>query len=260
MASICRFNFFMRNRHPITSTHVLSTINKKINPLCQSQQDTTFPNSKFHLAYSCMPSQFKFKDNLCFFSHKKTILNVTSFIAISKMPLTNNYQTFSSERSINNLHDVARPSLRAQCSTQFNLLLNGSNDITRLRQNKICFSSIHTIANNVKFRTMEGIQSLATNPTREHIENIRSQFAQMNAKCNDNQQITLEKDSATGIGTVCIKSGCKNGISAKMMSDLLDVIDELYSWEEGKGVLIYGHGGFFCSGNSFARYLNNYLN
>lgn len=98
------------------------------------------------------------------------------------------------------------------------------------------------------FQTMASIQKLATEPSREHIENIRKLLKHTNAKNNNDQQITLEKDDISGIGTICIRSAARNGISAKMMCDFLDTIDELYSWQEGKGVIIYGHEGFFCSG------------
>jgi len=96
--------------------------------------------------------------------------------------------------------------------------------------------------------SMAGVQKLAVEPSREHIENIRHLLMNINAKDNNDQSITLEKDEENGIGIVCIKSAAKNGISAKMMCDFLDVIDQLYAWPEGKGVLIYGHGGFFSSG------------
>lgn len=95
---------------------------------------------------------------------------------------------------------------------------------------------------------MAGIQKLVTEPTREHIENIRHFLKRMNAKDNADQQITLHKDYDTGIATVCIRSAAKNGISGKMMCDFLDTIDELYAWNEGRGVIIYGDNGFFCSG------------
>jgi len=95
---------------------------------------------------------------------------------------------------------------------------------------------------------MAGIQKLVTEPTREHIENIRHVLKNMKAKNNDDQAITLQKDHETGIASVCIRSAAKNGISGKMMCDFLDSIDELYSWDEGKGVILYGHDGFFCSG------------
>lgn len=32
------------------------------------------------------------------------------------------------------------------------------------------------------------------------------------------------------------------------MGDLMDVVDELEKWETGKGVLLMGNGGNFCSG------------
>lgn len=115
-------------------------------------------------------------------------------------------------------------------------------------KNSVSKEASHTIEQSSRFRNMAGIQKLSTEPTREHVENIRLSLRHMNAKNNDNQQITVEKDNESGIATVCIKSAAKNGISCKMMCDFLDVIDELYSWEEGKGVIIYGHKGFFCSG------------
>lgn len=96
---------------------------------------------------------------------------------------------------------------------------------------------------------MACIQKLSIEPTREHIENIRHVLRHCNAKDNKDQQITLEKDLESGIGTICFKSAAKNAISAKMMCDFLDTIDELHNWPEGKGVIIYGHEGFFCSGN-----------
>ena len=96
--------------------------------------------------------------------------------------------------------------------------------------------------------SMASIQKLALEPTREHIENIRKFLGSVNAKDNSNQLISLVKEPETGIGVVCIKSSAKNAISAKMMCDFLDVIDQLYAWPEGKGVLIHGHEGFFCSG------------
>lgn len=98
------------------------------------------------------------------------------------------------------------------------------------------------------FRTMASVQKLVTEPTREHIENIRHLLKGINAKNNNEQEITMVKDHDTGIASVCIRSAAKNGISCKMMSDFLDIIDDLYAWNEGKGVIIYGHNGFFCSG------------
>lgn len=116
-------------------------------------------------------------------------------------------------------------------------------------------SKIDTIAQSPRFQNMAGIQKLATEPTREHIENIRNLMQRFNAKDNSEQQITLKKDQDSGIGTICIRSAAKNAISAKMMSDFTDVIDELYAWPEGKGVMLYGHEGFFCSGKILSHNL-----
>lgn len=133
-------------------------------------------------------------------------------------------------------------------------ILHQKQDQSRYRRSD---SSHHTLANSPSFRSMAGIQKLATEPTREHIENIRDILRHLNAKDNNNQEIRLEKDLSTGIATICIKSAAKNGISAKMMCDFLDVIDELYLWEEGKGVIIYGHDNFFCSGNLSKTIIDN---
>uniref|UniRef100_A0A6G1SQF7 Ethylmalonyl-CoA decarboxylase n=1 Tax=Aceria tosichella TaxID=561515 RepID=A0A6G1SQF7_9ACAR len=118
----------------------------------------------------------------------------------------------------------------------------------------------YNLTDNVNFKTMASVQKLAIEPTREHIENIRQIIKYRNAKDNDDQEVTLDKDHESGIGVIRIKSAAKNGISAKMMCDLLDIIDELYSWPQGKGVLIYGHNGFFCSGGDLisVRELANY--
>lgn len=113
----------------------------------------------------------------------------------------------------------------------------------------------YALASNPNFRTMANVQKLVIEPTREHIENIRKSIRNTNAKDNADQQVTLEKDHDLGIAYLCIKSAAKNGISAKMMCDFLDTIDELYAWPEGKGLLIYGHNGFFCSGKLMRKRL-----
>lgn len=105
-----------------------------------------------------------------------------------------------------------------------------------------------TSANVSCLRTMASIQKLVVEPTREHIENIRHVLRNMQAKDNDEQEMTMSKDLESGIATICIRSAAKNGISGKMMCDFLDIVEELHNWEEGKGVILYGHRGFFCSG------------
>lgn len=139
---------------------------------------------------------------------------------------------------ITNSKDVSNSNKHRQQSTLPSAFEKAESDKKNIIANRT-FNSFHSMA---------AIQKLATEPNREHIENIRKLLKHTNAKNNNDQQITLEKDNITGIGSICIRSAAKNGISAKMMCDFLDTIDELYSWEEGKGVIIYGHEGFFCSG------------
>uniref|UniRef100_A0A6G1S5M1 Branched-chain-amino-acid aminotransferase n=1 Tax=Aceria tosichella TaxID=561515 RepID=A0A6G1S5M1_9ACAR len=118
------------------------------------------------------------------------------------------------------------------------------------------------LPDEVNVKTIANVQKSVApvEPSREHIENIRQILKYRYAKVNDEQEVTLEKDHASGIGIIRIKSAAKNGISPRMMCDLLDTIDELYSWPQGKGVLIYGHNGFFCSGGDLisVRELANY--
>ncbi|GLH05986.1 Ethylmalonyl-CoA decarboxylase [Gryllus bimaculatus] len=60
--------------------------------------------------------------------------------------------------------------------------------------------------------------------------------------------IDLNK-SDSGIATLCINHYKKrNAISGKMMVELGRVVAELEAWRDGKGVIVYGSGGTFCSG------------
>ena len=45
----------------------------------------------------------------------------------------------------------------------------------------------------------------------------------------------------------------------KMMVDLENALDTIQSWESGKGVIVYGSGGTFCSGGDLdmARMFSN---
>lgn len=142
---------------------------------------------------------------------------------------------------------VAKSKLHTTISTTTNGIAKNNND--EVQGSLLVVGSQYTIAKAPNFRTMAGIHRLVMEPTREHIENIRNDLRKIKAKNNEDQQITLDKDPVSGIATVCIRSAAKNGISGKMMCDFLDVVDELHGWDEGKGVMIYGHQGFFCSGN-----------
>ena len=167
-----------------------------------------------------------------------------------------------SQSSVRELHHLANNWLQRELQRPIkSIMTNGTSQITLKQTNYVkqslhlhtngkspSASKSHALIHNPQYQTMASIQKLATEPTREHVENIRQCLRQTKAKDINNQSITLKKDLESGIGMVCLKSAAKNGISAKMMCDLLDTIDELYSWPEGKGVIIYGYNGFFCSG------------
>jgi ethylmalonyl-CoA/methylmalonyl-CoA decarboxylase len=61
--------------------------------------------------------------------------------------------------------------------------------------------------------------------------------------------IDLTKDDKTGIATVLLNNlEIKNAFSGKMMVDFADAVSELENWQEGRGVIVRGAGGTFCSG------------
>lgn len=84
---------------------------------------------------------------------------------------------------------------------------------------------------------------------REHIDNLRRRLELIASKTPDEQDITLEKDEQTKLAKICVRSGAKNALSGKMISKLTEVLDELAEWRAGKGVLLHGFNGTFCSGS-----------
>ena len=59
----------------------------------------------------------------------------------------------------------------------------------------------------------------------------------------------LTKDDVTGIARVKLNHpDRKNALSGKMMAELADIVTDLEAWSTGKGVLLYGAEGTFCSG------------
>lgn len=75
-------------------------------------------------------------------------------------------------------------------------------------------------------------------------QNIRHKFS-----AYDDGSITCNKDEETGVAEICIKNSTKkNAISGKMMIDFESIVIDLEEWSSGKGVLLYGDGGMFCSG------------
>ncbi|CAG2059579.1 unnamed protein product [Timema podura] len=61
--------------------------------------------------------------------------------------------------------------------------------------------------------------------------------------------IDLTLDDDTSIATLCLNHPeKKNAISGQMMADLEDSVNTLERWSQGKGVILYGSNGMFCSG------------
>ncbi|XP_050530334.1 ethylmalonyl-CoA decarboxylase-like isoform X2 [Daktulosphaira vitifoliae] len=65
----------------------------------------------------------------------------------------------------------------------------------------------------------------------------------------DGGSVDLEKDEINCIAKIQLNNPrVKNAISGKMMIDLEKIVDELESWNECKGAILYGADGNFCSG------------
>lgn len=61
--------------------------------------------------------------------------------------------------------------------------------------------------------------------------------------------VKLDKDELTGTAVISLDNKeKKNAISGSMMCDLRNIIADLETWEAGKGVIMRGEGGTFCSG------------
>lgn len=84
---------------------------------------------------------------------------------------------------------------------------------------------------------------------RKDIDLIRKKLENLNSKVPEDQEILLFKNENTKLAIIEIKSGAKNALSGKMISQLTNVLDQLYDWPQGRGVLICGHNGTFCSGS-----------
>lgn len=196
--------------------------------------------------FNCKSYKLPVFDSNLLFSHRKQ-----NQYLLEQRTCYNSSSTIANLFRLTNMTNKPRVTVQ-QSTNQSNACLKShlstTNVLPKTSSEPFSEPKSYHIDRSPDFRTMAGIQKLATEPTREHIENIRLFLRRMNAKNNDNQQITLEKDHESGIAVVCIRSAAKNGISGRMMCDLLDIIDDLYSWNEGKGVIIYGHKGFFCSG------------
>lgn len=84
---------------------------------------------------------------------------------------------------------------------------------------------------------------------RLHIDKIRARLEQLNCKTPGEQEVRLYKNEETKLAIIEIRSGAKNALSGRMISKLTEVIDQLYDWPQGRGVLICGYASTFCSGS-----------
>jgi enoyl-CoA hydratase/carnithine racemase len=121
--------------------------------------------------------------------------------------------------------------------------------------------------------------------SREHIDKLRAKLESLPCKTPDDQEILLEFDTVQRppnghcqleVAYLVIKSGAKNALSGKMISQLTERLDELERWTTtgdderqlsaadsclARCLLIRGHGGTFCSGSDLiaARQTTNQL-
>ncbi|XP_025203231.1 ethylmalonyl-CoA decarboxylase-like [Melanaphis sacchari] len=81
----------------------------------------------------------------------------------------------------------------------------------------------------------------------------------LNQYLDNHGSMNLEK-GVNGIAKICLSNPrLRNAINVKMISELNDIIDELYQWTECKGLILYGADGNFCSGGDLktAKIMNN---
>lgn len=72
--------------------------------------------------------------------------------------------------------------------------------------------------------------------------------------------VDLVKNEENGLAVVLLNHEAKrNAISGKMMVDLHDIVENLESWKTGKGIILKGSHGNFCSGGdlNFVRQIAN---
>lgn len=61
--------------------------------------------------------------------------------------------------------------------------------------------------------------------------------------------VDLTKDEQSKIATICLNyPEKKNALTGTMLINLMDIISELESWDDGKGLILKGSNGTFCCG------------
>ncbi|XP_063416014.1 ethylmalonyl-CoA decarboxylase-like [Mytilus trossulus] len=69
--------------------------------------------------------------------------------------------------------------------------------------------------------------------------------------------VTLDKDEKSGIAVISLDNKKKkNALSGSMMCELNDIINELQSWQTGKGLILRGENQTFCSGGDLDTFQN----
>ncbi|OWF46194.1 ethylmalonyl-CoA decarboxylase-like [Mizuhopecten yessoensis] len=69
--------------------------------------------------------------------------------------------------------------------------------------------------------------------------------------------VDLTKDETDGIAVITLNNpNKKNAVSGKMMLDFRNVVEDLEAWDDGKGVILTGSQGTFCSGGDLTTVQN----
>ncbi|CAL1532160.1 unnamed protein product [Lymnaea stagnalis] len=79
---------------------------------------------------------------------------------------------------------------------------------------------------------------------RQTLHNIRNELAKF-----EGGSVDLDLDDETGLAILTLNNPRRmNSMTGKMMVDLADCVSELTKWSHGKGLILKGQGGNFCTG------------
>ncbi|XP_059151584.1 ethylmalonyl-CoA decarboxylase-like [Physella acuta] len=93
-----------------------------------------------------------------------------------------------------------------------------------------------------------GSRLLSTQVNHQNLLAIRNELVKF-----EGGSVDLEMDDNTGIATILINNPAKrNSLSGKMMVEMADHITQLEKWSKGKGLILVGKDGHFCSGGDLA--------
>ena len=104
-----------------------------------------------------------------------------------------------------------------------------------------------SLRNTIKFIKLKCIRAKHSNidVSEISIESIKAEFAKYTGG-----SVELNKDLNTKIATITLSNPeRRNAISGEMMCQLSDVVNDLETWHDGKGLILKSaDGNFFCSG------------